>query len=135
MYGPVRGEHIARSGMLRLHVRDGEGARTLEGLLYPAIVHLYGRRKRPSEGRSILWGTGGSVKLLSGLQSAREETGRNPGQDLCRSTLEGRTPWEAPVAGGLNTRPPTRHSREDQSPGTAVYRAGPALRRRESPLG
>jgi hypothetical protein len=94
-----------------------------------------GLRTRPSEDRSRLWGTGGLGERSPGLRSAREEIGRNPGQGLCRTTLEGRTPWEAPVVGELNTRPAARHSQEDQNPETEAYRAGPALRRRETPLG
>jgi hypothetical protein len=56
-----------------------------------------GTRMAPSEGRSKLWGAGCFGERSSRWQSAREEAGRNPGQGLRRSTLEGRNPWEAPA--------------------------------------
>jgi hypothetical protein len=69
MYGPVRGEHIARPVVLCLNVWDQDGAGTLEGLSYPVAVPMCGQREGPSEDRLILWGTGGSGEQSLGLRS------------------------------------------------------------------
>jgi hypothetical protein len=61
-------------------------------------------RSRPSGSPSRLWGTGGFDEQSANLQSAREESGRSPGQGCRRLALKGRTPREAPAVVGLKTR-------------------------------
>jgi len=98
----------------RFECWDCTGAETLEGSLRtPSRACARGAERRQAAADRDS-GAPVALRETAGRWSAREETGRNPGQGCRERTLEGENPGELPAVDVLNPRLVARDSREDK---------------------